>query len=163
MTRLLTIAVILVNLAVFSLADTQVPSSLPFINTLMPQPSQLSAQDGRLAITPSFKTITDHFKDARLDAAITRSLSRIKIRSGIAIPTSPDADTTSANLIISVEAAGETIQSVDENESYSLRSHPYERTSPSCDGRWRHARPRHPRTTPPVRRDRAFFPGRIHP
>ena len=120
MTRLHAIALILVNLAGFSLAEVQVPSSLPFINTLMPQPSQLSAQDGRLAITPSFKTVTDHFKDARLDAAITRSLSRIKIRSGVAIPTSPDADTTSANLIISVEATGETIQSVDENESYSL-------------------------------------------
>jgi hexosaminidase len=116
--------VILVNLVVFSLADAQVPSSLPFINTLMPQPSQLSAQDGRLAITPSFKTVTDHFKDARLDAAITRSLSRIKIRSGVAIPTSPDVYTTSANLIISVEAAGETIQSVDENESYSLEVTP---------------------------------------
>jgi hexosaminidase len=122
MTRLLAIAVILVTLAAVSLADAQVPSSssAAFVNTLMPQPSQLSAQDGRLAITPSFKTVTDRFKDARLDAAISRSLSRIKIRSGVAIPTTADADSTLASLIISVEAVGQTIQSVDENESYSL-------------------------------------------
>src|SRR5207249_3959728 len=68
--------------------------------------------------------VTDHFKDARLDAAIARSLARIKTRSGIAISTSADTDTTSATLIISVGGAGEATQSVDEDESYSLEVTP---------------------------------------
>jgi hexosaminidase len=108
----------------FSAAQVTSSPSSAFVNTLMPQPAQLSAQEGRLAITPSFKIVTDHFKDPRLDAAITRSLARIKTRSGIAISTSADTDTTSATLIISVGGAGEAIQSVEENESYSLEVTP---------------------------------------
>ena len=95
-------------------------STAGFVNTLMPQPSQISIQEGRLVITPSFKTATDHFRDARLDAAIARSLGRIKNRSGIPIPTSPDTDGRSATLLVSVDGAGAAIQSIDEDESYSL-------------------------------------------
>ena len=104
---------------------TPAPSSTEgFVNTLMPQPSQISIQEGRLVIAPSFKTATDHFRDVRLDAAIARSLGRIKNRSGIPIPTSPDTDGRSATLLVSVEGAGAAIQSIDEDESYSLEISP---------------------------------------
>lgn len=100
---------------------TSSQSSAPgFVNTLMPQPSQLSTQEGRLAVTPSFTAITDRFRDARLDAVIARSLDRIKTQTAILIPTSLAADKTSAALVVSVDGPGETIQSADENESYSL-------------------------------------------
>jgi hexosaminidase len=104
---------------------TPAPSSTEgFVNTLMPQPSQISIQEGRLVIAPSFKTATDHFRDVRLDAAIARSLGRIKNRSGIPIPTSPDTDGRSATLLVSVDGAGAAIQSIDEDESYSLEISP---------------------------------------
>lgn len=86
----------------------------------MPQPSQLSKQEGRLVITPSFHTVADKFKDDRLQAAIERSLVRIKNQTGFSIPTSPGTDVRSAALIISVDGPGETIQSVEEDESYSI-------------------------------------------
>src|SRR5690242_10486323 len=60
MTSQLATAVILANLVVVPMAWAQVtpsPSSAPgFVNTLMPQPSQLSQDEGRLVITPSFHT-----------------------------------------------------------------------------------------------------------
>ena len=109
-------------LAAFSISSvhaTSLPGSNPgFINTLMPQPSQLSAQEGRLAITPGFSASADHFQDARLNTAISRSLGRIENRT--AIPIQPSTETGATVLIVSVDGAGETIQSAEEDESYSL-------------------------------------------
>jgi hexosaminidase len=90
----------------------------------MPQPSQLSTQEGRLAITPSFSTVTDHFRGARLDAALARSLDRIRTRTGVALATSPQGDAPSATLVVSVDASGAAIQSIDEDESYILEVTP---------------------------------------
>ena len=95
-----------------------------FINTLMPQPSHLSTQEGRLTLTPAFSATTDHYRDGRLDAAIARSLNRLRTQTGISIPTSPPAGSTSGALVVSVDGPGETIQSVDEDESYSLEVTP---------------------------------------
>lgn len=57
MIRKLAIALILANLPALSIASAQVASSQSpapgFVYTLMPQPSQLSTQEGRLVITPS--------------------------------------------------------------------------------------------------------------
>jgi hexosaminidase len=91
-----------------------------FVNTLMPQPSQLSARGGQLRLTPSFGVATDHYHDARLDAAIAHGVARIKMQTGILFSTSSSSAAVSAALVISVDGPGETIQSVDEDESYSL-------------------------------------------
>jgi len=67
MIRALAITVVFAVLTSLSAASS--PSENPaagFTNTLVPQPSQLSTQEGRLVITPSFNAVTDHFKDARL-------------------------------------------------------------------------------------------------
>ena len=48
----------------------------------MPQPSHLSTQEGRLTLSSSFAVVTDHYRDARLDAAIARSLDRIETQTG---------------------------------------------------------------------------------
>ncbi|HEX4786104.1 MAG TPA: family 20 glycosylhydrolase [Candidatus Sulfotelmatobacter sp.] len=124
MIRPLVIPLIFLNLAVFTLPVTSAQATSPnppggFINTLMPQPSELEVQQERLGITASFSVAVDRFRDARLESAITRTVRRIENRTGISIPPVP-ADGTSATLIISVEKAGETIQSVDEDEAYSL-------------------------------------------
>jgi hexosaminidase len=85
----------------------------------MPQPSEFSLREGRLAITPSFTSGTDQFRDARLDAAIVRSLDRIKAQTATLISTAPAAD-KAATLVVSVDGPGDTVQAVDEDESYSL-------------------------------------------
>jgi hexosaminidase len=95
-----------------------------FVNTLMPQPSDLSRQEGHLTLTPSFASITDRYRDVRLDAAIARTLDRLRTQTGISIPTSPPAASTSGMLVVSVDGPGEIIQSLDEHESYSLEVTP---------------------------------------
>jgi hexosaminidase len=125
--RQLIFAIILSSISAFCLVSAQANSSpapaAGFVNTLMPQPSQLSPQEGRLAVTSSFTATADRFRDARLDAAVVRSLDRI--RSGIAIstpasPAVPATDNATATLVVTVDGAGEAIQSSDEDESYSL-------------------------------------------
>ena len=120
----LRVATILASLIALPSASNQAtpPQSQAsgFVNTLMPQPAQLSAQQGRLTLTPSFAATPDHYRDARLDAAIERSLARLRTQTGISIPASPPAAGTSGALVISVDGPGEPVQSVDEDESYSL-------------------------------------------
>ena len=74
----LAVAIIFASTAILSIASAQVmpsqSSASGLVNTLMPQPSPLSTQEGRLIVTPSFSAVTDQFRDARLDAAIARSL-----------------------------------------------------------------------------------------
>jgi hexosaminidase len=118
------IAVILGSLVAWAGASGQAkPSISQFVNTLMPQPEHLAPQEGRLTLTPSFAAIPDRYRDARLDAAIARSLGRLRIRTGISFQ-APSTSSASGTLIISVDGAGETIQSVDEDEAYSLEVTP---------------------------------------
>jgi len=100
--------------------DLSTVPAAAFVNTLMPQPSQLSIQEGRLAVTPSFAAVADRFRDARLDAAIARSVDRIKAHAAISIPAPPATDNAPATLVVTVDGPGEAIQSSDEDESYSL-------------------------------------------
>jgi hexosaminidase len=89
-----------------------------FVNTLMPQPAHLTVQAGQLNVTPQFVTVEDHFRDDRLDRAVSRALVRLENLTGAQIATAPS--TGSGTLTVSVDGPGEAIQSVDENESYSL-------------------------------------------
>ena len=120
MSRQALLVIILAVLSAWSVAlsdETSTPAE--FVNTLMPQPSQLAAQAGRLIITSSFTATADHFRDPRLDAAVTRVLDRLRVHTAIAIaPTL--ASSTPATLIVSVGGSGEKIQTVSEDESYSL-------------------------------------------
>jgi hexosaminidase len=120
----LVVALILANFATLAGAHAQAtPPQSPatgFVDTLMPQPANLSAQEGQLRLIASFVAITDHYRDARLDAAVARSLVRIQTRAGISISTSPSPAGASGVLVISVDGPGESIQAVDEDESYSL-------------------------------------------
>jgi hexosaminidase len=120
-------AIMLVSVAGMSGLSGQTPSALSagnFVNTLMPQPRQFSAREGRLAITPSFAVYADHFRDERLDGAMMRMLERIKYRTSLLMPTTLGSEGGSATLLVSVEGPGETIQTIDENESYRLEVTP---------------------------------------
>lgn len=89
-----------------------------FVNTLMPEPAHLSVQAGTLELTPQFTAVEDHFRNDRLDRAVNRTLVRLKNETGLQMATAPV--TGSGTLTVSVDGAGEAIQSDDENESYSL-------------------------------------------
>src|ERR1700722_10860958 len=120
----LRVATILASLIALPGAPNQAappPSPVPkFVNTLIPQAAHLATQEGRLILAPSFAVITDRYRDARLDAAIARCLDRLKPQASLPIPPPPPVSNTSGALVVSVDGSGETIQSVDEDESYSL-------------------------------------------
>lgn len=118
-----TLAIILVLTALCSAENRATPSPGPasgFVNTLMPQPSHLSVQQGRLTLASNFSAVADHYRDARLDAAIARCLNRIRTQTGISTPAVATDASSSATLLVAVDGPGETIQSADEDESYSL-------------------------------------------
>src|SRR5664279_3810938 len=91
-----------------------------FINNLMPQPAQVESGAGTLAITSQFSASATQFHDSRLDDAIGRALRQLRQKTGISLAMEPMPPVSGATLAIAVKGAGEQIQSVDENESYSL-------------------------------------------
>lgn len=104
-------------LATGAMATTAAAQSA-FVNTLMPQPAQLTAHGGALPVAQGFAVSIDKFDDERLDGAVAWAVRRLTEQTGIQIQTAEKG--TVAALIITVDGAGETVQGVDEDESYSL-------------------------------------------
>jgi hexosaminidase len=93
-----------------------------FVNTLMPQPAQLTAHTGELPVAQGFAVSIDKFDDERLDGAIAWAMRRLTQQTGIQIQTAAKGAT--AALVVTVDGAGEEVQGVDEDESYSLEIAP---------------------------------------
>jgi len=85
----------------------------------MPEPASLTVQSGALPLTTSFTAATDSFHDQRLDDAITRMLTQLENHTGLQIALAP-TNAAPATLLITVDGPGEAVQSIDEDESYSL-------------------------------------------
>src|SRR6202012_1362917 len=94
-------------------------TSATFTNTLMPEPAHLSLGTGHLQLTPSFTAVSDRFHDARLDDAIGRALVRLGSQTGLQMGTA-SSHGSAGTLTVTVDGPGETVQSLDENETYSL-------------------------------------------
>lgn len=89
-----------------------------FVNTLMPEPAQLTAGSGALSIAPGFSIGSNRPDDARLNAAIQWTVRRLKMQTGVPIPEAPTS--RNAAVALSVDGPGEAVQGPDEDESYSL-------------------------------------------
>lgn len=100
------------------MAQKTTSSPRAFVNTLMPQPAQLTAGAGVLAIGPSFSFATDQHDDARLDGAIRWTVDRLKRQTGVTLAEAPVHGT--GTVVMTVEGPGEAIQGPNEDESYSL-------------------------------------------
>ena len=100
-----------------SSAQTAMPTG--FVNTLMPQPAHLTASAGAFPWNTSITVGVTHFTDQRLDDALLRTLEQLERTTGI--PRQRSITTSSAaTFVIDVDSAGEAIQSIDEDESYTL-------------------------------------------
>lgn len=98
-------------------AQTTQPS---FNNTLMPQPAKLTTGQGGFVINASFTVAAPQFRDERLDAGVQRMLHRLEYQTGVPIAKDIRKDAAGTSLVVDVKGAGEAVQSVDEDESYSL-------------------------------------------
>lgn len=91
----------------------------PFVNTLMPVPSHLTSGSGSLAWSAAVTVGVTNFRNQRLDDALERTLERIERSTGV--PRQRTIVTSAAStLAVDVDGPGEAIQSIDEDESYSL-------------------------------------------
>jgi hexosaminidase len=85
----------------------------------MPVPASVSFEPGRLAIDSSFTVVLRRYDNGRLERGVQRAMLRLERRTGVDIqPLS--SDTSQATLIIDVGGPGEKVQTLSEDESYSI-------------------------------------------
>jgi hexosaminidase len=119
--RFILLGCLLVSCSVLCKAQSA-ESQFAFQNTLMPEPSSLQTGQGYLVLTPQFVPTIEKFHDSRLNHAIERAMYQLKQQTGVRL-SAHVRSASGANrsvFVISVDGPGEKVQSVDENESYSL-------------------------------------------
>src|SRR6267378_5969831 len=99
-----------------TVAEAMAPGQL----NLMPVPSSVQTQTGRLPITAGFNVAVKNYSDDRLRAGIARMLARLSGRTVLTLPADVTTDESTASLVVQCERAGDLIPSLGENESYSL-------------------------------------------
>ncbi len=89
-------------------------------DALMPKPASVRASEGRLAITGSFRVALTGYQEPRLDRAARRFVNQLSQFTGIPYLDRMMTDTSAATLVVHCEHAGEPVQAVGEDESYTL-------------------------------------------
>jgi hexosaminidase len=87
---------------------------------LMPVPASARFNPGRLAVTKSFNVAARGHVDERLRAGIDRALRRLEGRTVLEFPRGLAGDANGATLVVECKGPGQTVPSVEEDESYSL-------------------------------------------
>ena len=103
-----------------SLVLAQSNGSFMFVNNLMPQPSSMTQGSGYLTLTSNFSAATPSFKDERLDQAIARALRQMEMATGLPLVKQVAATGSTAQLTLTVHGPDAPVQTLDEDESYSL-------------------------------------------
>ncbi len=93
---------------------------LEFRNTLMPEPSSLSVQPGSFQIDASMTVGFTGTHDDVLEQATTRAITQLEDLTGVELSKDLGASAGAATFEIKVGHPAETVQSLDEDESYTL-------------------------------------------
>lgn len=89
--------------------------------SLMPMPASIHIDSGgHLPLTQSFRVAVPRFKDGRLERAVDRAIARLARRTGLELSHAIARDSLLGTLVIDVRGPGQSVQSVDEDESYTL-------------------------------------------
>ena len=102
-------------------SSAQIELKDPSYRTLMPVPSVLNLQEGKLYIDEKFRVQVQGISNVRLDAAIGRAVHRLAGRTGLFLPQvyfDPDKEIPNANMLIEVKKYAEVQFGMD--ESYEL-------------------------------------------
>ena len=117
-----TVASCLIVTSIGSFTRGQAPNAVAVTKeqfNLMPVPASMRVAMGKLRITSSFTVATSGHTDDRLRGGIMRMIRRLAGRTNITLPLDLSASDKAA-LIIQCDGPGQTIPSVNENESYRL-------------------------------------------
>ena len=87
---------------------------------LMPAPASLSPAQGKFIIDSSFRAAFIGYSEPRLDRALKRFRLRLQENTGIPLTVGPFTATGRAQLEIRCHGAGERVQSVNADETYTL-------------------------------------------
>jgi hexosaminidase len=101
----------------FSFLTAQSPA-LP--NTLLPEPSQITAASGSIPFTKDFTVSLGGTNNVILEAATRRTLDALETYTGVQLSKAPQA--SNATLTVQVQDATGTRPTLDTDESYSLNS-----------------------------------------
>ena len=120
-TKLLAIALLM---SITPAAHAQgAPNSAPQ-HHLVPVPAAVRIEPGRLPIEKSFSVAVTKHNDARLLRGIERALLRLQARTGVELSHEIKKNAAAAALSIEIAGPGEAVQSIAEDESYSLKVTP---------------------------------------
>jgi hexosaminidase len=92
----------------------------PATLNLMPVPRSLELRPGRLALDTSFRVAVTGFSNPRLERAVSRMLGRLARRTTLTLAPVAGRDSTLARLVIEARGPGQPVQTVTEDESYTL-------------------------------------------
>lgn len=105
--------------AVLAVTTCSAQARVQFQNNLMPQPTEMSLGSGALALDSTFAVAVPGVSDALLTDAISRAVRRIEMIAGLRHAGSDVTGMT--RLVVKVDHRPAPVQSIDEDESYSLR------------------------------------------
>jgi len=114
--RLASLASALILSAIFGISASAEETPL----RLIPYPSSVQPGQGYLPLGKDFHAVASRTNDARLDAALTRALTRLDRQCGGIARAQNAPISGTATLTLNVAAPGETIQSLSEDETYKL-------------------------------------------
>ncbi len=91
---------------------------------LMPRPANLALGSGELVFTSAWSVKSESPQSDRLDRAIARFTHHLAEKTGLAFASGSAPGEAGPQLIVHVQSEGEAVQTLDENESYSLEVTP---------------------------------------
>jgi hexosaminidase len=107
-----------IALAAIAVWSATAMAQTEFVNHLMPQPAELSVGSGTLVLNSTFVVETPKVSDARLTDAIDRAVRRIEMTAKLRHAGPGVTPTT--KLVVKVDRPGDVVQSIDEDETYSI-------------------------------------------
>jgi hexosaminidase len=90
----------------------------------MPMPAELTPGTGRLTIDRNFSVALEGYREPRLERAAVRFARHLAIQTGLPLSDTIDSGAAQATLVVHCDHAGETVQSIREDESYQLEITP---------------------------------------
>lgn len=89
-------------------------------HNLMPVPAKISFEQGKLPVNSEFRIVLTGYQEPRLKRAARRLIQRLSTQTGIYLLSEIEKDASKAILEISCQGPGEKIQSIKEDESYTI-------------------------------------------
>jgi hexosaminidase len=89
-------------------------------HTLMPVPSSLTWEAGALRLDTATTLVLTHFANDRLRRGLRRTIARLESATGVPLPHEAAGLDLPPVIAVAVDSAGQRVQGVDEDESYSL-------------------------------------------